>query len=323
MTDQIKVGVIGVGKMGEYHVGVLSELREVNLTVVSDTSADRGEIISQRYGVPYVKDYKEAVKQMDAAIIAVPTGLHYEVGKEVLNSGVHVLMEKPCADNLDHARELFDIADQNNLILQVGHIERFNGAVQELHKIVDDPIYVECKRMGPFVERMKDDGVVLDIMIHDIDILLNLIDSKVSHINVMGKSVFTDRDDLVSVQLEFENKCIANIVASRASQNKIRTLSVTQKDSYIILDYTDQEIYVHRQSSSEHTLSKGSLRYKQESLIERIFVHKDNPLKLEDKHFIDCVKNGSQRKVSVNNELYSLEIALEIVERFNKQKNIA
>lgn len=323
MTDQIKVGVIGVGKMGEYHVGVLSELREVNLTVVSDTSADRGEIISQRYGVPYLKDYKEALKQMDAAIIAVPTGLHYEVGKEVLNSGVHVLMEKPCADNLDHARELFDIADQNNLILQVGHIERFNGAVQELHKIVDDPIYVECKRMGPFVERMKDDGVVLDIMIHDIDILLNLIDSKVSRINVMGKSVFTDRDDLVSVQLEFENKCIANIVASRASQNKIRTLSVTQKDSYIILDYTDQEIYVHRQSSSEHTLSKGSLRYKQESLIERIFVHKDNPLKLEDKHFIDCVKNGSPRKVGVNNELYSLEIALEIVERFNKQKNIA
>jgi len=323
LTDQIKVGVIGVGKMGEYHVGVLSELREANLTVVSDTSADRGEIISQRYGVPYLKDYKEALKQMDAAIIAVPTGLHYEVGKAALNSGVHVLMEKPCADNLDHARELFDIADQNNLILQVGHIERFNGAVQELHKIVDDPIYVECKRMGPFVERMKDDGVVLDIMIHDIDILLNLIDSKVSRINVMGKSVFTDRDDLVSVQMEFENKCIANIVASRASQNKIRTLSVTQKDSYIILDYTDQEIYVHRQSSSEHTLSKGSLRYKQESLIERIFVHKDNPLKLEDKHFIDCVKNGSQRKVSVNNELYSLEIALEIVERFNKQKNIA
>lgn len=323
MTDRIKVGVIGVGKMGEYHVGVLSELREVSLTVVSDANASRGETISQRYGVPYVKDFKEALKQVEAVIIAVPTGLHYEVGKEVLNSGIHVLMEKPCANNLDHARELFDIADRKNLILQVGHIERFNGAVQELHKIVDDPIYVECKRMGPFVERMKDDGVVLDIMIHDIDILLNLIDSKVVRINVMGKSIFTDRDDLVNVQLEFENKCIASIVASRASQNKIRTLSVTQKDSYIILDYTDQEIYVHRQSSSEHTLSRDSLRYKQESLIERIFVHKDNPLKLEDKHFIDCVKNGSPRKVAVNNELYSLEIALEILERFHQQNNTA
>ena len=309
--------------MGEYHVGVLSELREVSLTVVSDANASRGETISQRYGVPYVKDFKEALKQVEAVIIAVPTGLHYEVGKEVLNSGIHVLMEKPCANNLDHARELFDIADRKNLILQVGHIERFNGAVQELHKIVDDPIYVECKRMGPFVERMKDDGVVLDIMIHDIDILLNLIDSKVVRINVMGKSIFTDRDDLVNVQLEFENKCIASIVASRASQNKIRTLSVTQKDSYIILDYTDQEIYVHRQSSSEHTLSRDSLRYKQESLIERIFVHKDNPLKLEDKHFIDCVKNGSPRKVAVNNELYSLEIALEILERFHQQNNTA
>ena len=321
--DQIKTGVIGVGKMGEYHVGVLSELREVDLTVISDTDAARGQTISERYGVPYVKDYKEALKQMDAAIIAVPTGLHYALGKEVLNAGIHVLMEKPCSDNLAHARELFDIADRKNLILQVGHIERFNGAVQELHKIVVDPIYVECKRMGPFAERMKDDGVVLDIMIHDIDILLNLIDSKVSRINVMGKSVFSDRDDLVSVQLEFENKCLASIVASRASQNKIRTLSVTQKDSYVILDYTDQEIHVHRQSSSEHTLSKDSLRYKQESLIERIFVHKDNPLKLEDKHFIDCVKNGSPRKVGVNNELYSLEIALEIVDRFNKQNNIA
>jgi len=321
--DQIKTGVIGVGKMGEYHVGVLSELREVDLTVISDTDAARGQTISERYGVPYVKDYKEALKKVDAAIIAVPTGLHYALGKEVLNAGIHVLMEKPCANNLDHARELFDIADRKNLILQVGHIERFNGAVQELHKIVVDPIYVECKRMGPFAERMKDDGVVLDIMIHDIDILLNLVDSKVSRINVMGKSVFSDRDDLVSVQLEFENKCLASIVASRASQNKIRTLSVTQKDSYVILDYTDQEIHVHRQSSSEHTLSKDSLRYKQESLIERIFVHKDNPLKLEDKHFIDCVKNGSPRKVGVNNELYSLEIALEIVDRFNKQNNIA
>ncbi len=321
--DRIKTGVIGVGKMGEYHVGVLSELREVDLTVISDVDATRGQTIGERYGVPYVKDYKETLKQVDAAIIAVPTGLHYALGKEVLNAGVHVLMEKPCSDNLDHARELFDIADRKNLILHVGHIERFNGAVQELHKIVVDPVYVECKRMGPFAERMKDDGVVLDIMIHDIDILLNLIDSKVARINVMGKSVFSDRDDLVSVQLEFENKCLASIVASRASQNKIRTLSVTQKDAYVILDYTDQEIHVHRQASSEHTLSKDSLRYKQESLIERIFVHKDNPLKLEDKHFIDCVKNGSPRKVGVNNELYSLEIALEIVDRFNKQNNIA
>jgi len=214
---------------------------------------------------------------------------------------------------------LFSLADSKNLILHIGHVERFNGAVQELHKLVDEPILVECKRMGPFVERMKDDSVVLDTMIHDIDIILNLIASKVARINVMGRSVFSEKDDVVSVQLEFENGCIAVILASRASQNKERTLSITQKDSYVILDYTDQEIYVHRQSSSDYMLTKDSLRYKQESLIERIFVHKDNPLKLEIQHFLDCVKNGTPRKVAVDNELYSLEIALGIMEEFNKQ----
>ena len=320
--NRIKAGVLGVGKMGEYHVGILSENRDVELKGISDASEERGRVISERYDVPYFKDFKEMLKQVDVAVVAVPTKLHHQIGMAVLNAGVHVLLEKPCSDNLAHARELFSLADSKNLILHIGHVERFNGAVQELHKLVDDPILVECKRMGPFVERMKDDSVVLDTMIHDIDIVLNLIDSKVVRMNVMGKSVFSQKDDVVSVQLEFESGCIASILASRASQNKERTLSITEKASYIILDYTDQEIYVHRQSSSDYMLTKDSLRYKQESLIERIFVHKDNPLKLEIQHFLDCVKNGTPRKVAVDNELYSLEIALGIMEEFNKQNSI-
>ena len=132
----------------------------------------------------------------------------------------------------------------------------------------------------------------------------------------MGSSVFSDKDDLVNAQLKFENGCIANIIASRASQNQVRTLSITQKDSFVVLDYTDQEIYVHRKSSSEHKLSKDSLRYKQESLVERIFVHKENPLKLELQHFLDCATNGSPRKVAIDNELYSLKIALDILSQF-------
>lgn len=321
--SRIKAGVLGVGKMGEYHVGALSEIRDVELTAISDSDEKRGRMISERYEVPFYSDLRAMLKQVAVAVVAVPTKLHYKIAKEVLNAGIHVLLEKPCADNLEHARELFDLADQKNLILHVGHVERFNGAVQELHKLVDDPILVDCKRMGPFVERMKDDSVVMDIMIHDIDIILNLIDSKVARLNVMGRSVFSEKDDVVSVQLEFENGCIATILASRASQNKERTLSITQKDSYVILDYTDQEIYVHRQASSDYLLTKDSLRYKQESLIERIFVHKDNPLKLEIQHFVDCVKNGTPRKVTVDNELYSLEIALEIMEQFYKQNRIA
>ena len=314
--SKVKVGVIGVGRMGKYHVGILSELPEVELTTVVDIDSKSRKVIEENYGTPGFENYKDIYGKVDAAVVAVPTGLHFPIAKDLLNAGIHVLLEKPCANNLDHARELFQIAEDKALILHVGHVERFNGAVQELHKIVDSPVFVECKRTGPFTDRIKDDGVVLDIMIHDIDIILNLIQSRVTKTFVLGASIFSTKDDLVNAQLEFENGCIANIVASRASQNQIRTLSVTQKDSFVVLDYTDQEIYVHRQSSSEHKLSKDSLRYKQESLVERIFVHKDNPLKLELKHFLDCVTNGSPRKVAIDNELYSLEVALNILSQF-------
>ena len=314
--SKVKVGVIGVGRMGKYHVGILSELPEVELTTVVDIDSKSRTVIEENYGTPSFENYKDIYGKVDAAVVAVPTRLHFPIAKDLLNAGIHVLLEKPCANNLDHARELFQIAEDKALILHVGHVERFNGAVQELHKIVDSPVFVECRRMGPFTDRIKDDGVVLDIMIHDIDIILNLIQSRVTKTFVLGASIFSTKDDLVNAQLEFENGCIANIIASRASQNQIRTLSVTQKDSFVVLDYTDQEIYVHRQSSSEHKLSKDSLRYKQESLVERIFVHKDNPLKLELKHFLDCATNGSPRKVAIDNELYSLEVALNILSQF-------
>ena len=314
--SKVKVGVIGVGRMGKYHVGILSELPEVELAAVVDVDSNCRKAIADNYNAPGFENYQDIFDKVDVAVVAVPTGLHFPIAKDFLNAGIHVLLEKPCANNLDHARELFQIAEDKDLTLHIGHVERFNGAVQELHKIVESPIFVECKRMGPFTDRVKDDGVVLDIMIHDIDIILNLIQSKVVKTHVLGASVFSEKDDLVNAQLEFENGCIANIIASRASQNQIRTLSVTQKDSFVVLDYTDQEIYVHRKSSSEHKLSKDSLRYKQESLVERIFVHKDNPLKLELKHFLDCATNGSPRKVAIDNELYSLEIALDILSQF-------
>lgn len=316
----IKTGVVGVGKMGEYHVGVLSELPEAELVGIADIDETRAESIGKKYGIPHYARCADMIGRVDAIVVAVPTSAHYSVAKEFLAAGVHVLLEKPCANKLQDARELFDLAGKKRLTLHIGHIERFNGAVQELHKLVTDPLFVECKRTSPYSDRIKDDGVVMDVMIHDIDIVLNLIQSKVSAVNVMGISVFSGKDDIVNAQIEFENRCVANLVASRASQNKERTLSVTQKDSFVLLDYTEQEIFVHRQSSSENVMRKGFLRYKQESLVERIFVHKDNPLKLELKHFLDCAGNGSPRKVAVDKELYSLEIALDILNQFDDRK---
>jgi len=317
---KIKAGVVGVGRMGAYHVGVLSDFSEVKLTGIVDIDESRAAAVGRQYGVPHYTCHRELFDRVDLVIVAVPTSLHYTVAKDFLQSGIHVLLEKPCTNNLREAGELFGLAEKNKLTLHTGHVERFNGAVQEIQKIVTRPIFVECKRMGPFADRILDDGVVLDIMIHDIDILLNLIDSKVRNINVLGASVFSGKDDLVNAQLEFESGCVANIIASRVSHNKVRTLAITQKDCYVVLDYTDQEIYVHRKSSSEHELRKDSLRYTQASLVERIFVHKDNPLKLEIKHFLDCAANGSPRKVAADKELYSLEIALEILHQFNQRK---
>jgi predicted dehydrogenase len=172
--------------------------------------------------------------------------------------------------------------------------------------------------MGPFQSRVKEDGVVLDLMIHDLDIVLNLVGSRAHRISAVGAAVVSDVEDVANVQLWFDNGCLATITASRATQEKIRTLAVTQREEYILLNYTDQDIRIYRQGSSEHRLGRGELRYKQEALIERIFVHKDNPLKLEIKHLLDCVTHQATRMVSAEDEIYSLQVTFEIIEMIRK-----
>ncbi|OGV95773.1 MAG: oxidoreductase [Nitrospinae bacterium RIFCSPLOWO2_02_FULL_39_110] len=301
--------------MGQYHVGVYSEIPDVRLIGIADINETRGKEIAEKYNTKSYGDYKKLLGKVDVASIAVPTSLHYKIAKDFLQAGTNILIEKPMTRSIDEARELFNIAEKKGLTLHIGHVERFNGAVQELKKIVDNPLFIESRRLGPYDPRIQDDGVVMDLMIHDIDIILNLLNSKVRDINVVGKSVFSDKDDLCNVQLKFENGCLATITASRATQHKIRTLAITQKDKYIFLDYTNQDIHIHRQAFSEHSITKQELRYKQESFTERIFVHRENPLKIELKHLIDCATNGAERKVSVAEEIYSLQIALEIEKR--------
>jgi predicted dehydrogenase len=316
--NTIRAGVVGVGQMGQYHVGVYAELFDVELVGVVDVHAGRVKEIARKYNTTAYTDYRMLLDKVDVVSIAVPTSLHYAIAKDFLHAGVHVLLEKPMTHSLEEARALFCCAEANGVILHIGHVERFNGAVQELKNIVKDPIFIESHRLGPFVPRIQDDGVILDLMIHDIDIILNLVDAKIRTMNVMGASVFSHREDIANVQILFDNGCIANITASRATQEKIRTLAITQRDAYILLNYTDQDIRIHRQASSEHILTRERLRYKQESFIERIFVHKDNPLKLEINHLINCAMNGGRRVISVEDELYSLQVALAIVEQLHQ-----
>ena len=316
--QKTRAGVVGVGQMGQYHVGIYSELHNIKLVGVADTDHQRGAYVAGKYGIPLYSDYRHLLDKVDVVSIAVPTSLHYPVAQAFLEAGVHVLLEKPIAHTMEEATELFRIANAQGVALHVGHVERFNGAIQELKNIVHEPWFIESRRLGPFVPRIKEDGVVLDVMIHDIDIILNLVESPISRLYALGKSINSDREDLANVQICFQNGCIANIMASRSTEIKIRTMAITQRDAYIILDYTDQDIRVHRQASSEHVVTRGALRYRQESLIERIFVHKENPLKLEIQHLLDCVSRRATRVVSVEKELRSLQVALQILEILEK-----
>lgn len=319
-AGKIRAGVVGVGHMGQYHVNVYAaEIFHADLVGIMDVDREKIQKVAEKYGTVGYTDHRELLDKVDVVSIAVPTSQHYTVAKDFLEAGVHVLIEKPMTHTMEEARELFAIAKKQGVVLHIGHVERFNGAVQELKNIVEKPIFIECRRLSPFTPRIQDDGAVMDIMIHDLDIVLNLVDSPLKSVQAVGASLFSDKEDLANVQLVFESGCVANISASRVTQNKIRTLAVSQKDAYIFLDYTDQDIHIHRQASSFTSLNQKEIRYRQESLIERLFVHRGNPLKLEILHFLDCAMNGADRVVSVEDELRSLDVALQVVRQLRAQ----
>ena len=320
---KIKTGVIGTGHMGHYHVNVYAEqLINAELIGRADVDKEKVEALAERYGIRAYIDYKELLNEVEAVSIAVPTALHYKAAKDCLEAGVHVLVEKPFTTTLGEAEELFDIAKRKNLVIRVGHVERFNGAVQELKKIIKDPLLIESRRIGPFISRVKDDSVIMDLMIHDIDIILNLVDSDILNYSALGRSVYSEKEDIATVQMLFENGCIATITASRASEHKLRTLAITQRDAYIFLDYTDQDIHIHRRADSGYFVSREEIRYKQESFIERLFVYKDNPLKLQIKHFLDCIENEDKRNLKEKDETRSLDIALKIINSLKGNKKV-
>lgn len=318
MADKINLGIIGVGHMGQYHVNVARQLTDAKLIGIYDADPSRAKIISEKYETSHFSSVSDLLKETDAVIIAAPTFLHHEISKQALLAGKHVLVEKPIAESVDQARELVNLSQKNNLILQVGHVERFNGAILELGKIVESPILIESRRLAPFNTRIRDVGVVLDMMIHDIDIVLNLVKSDVISMSAMGAKVVSNHEDIASVLLKFKNGCIASINASRNTQSKIRTLNITDKNSYITLDFTDQEIELHRQASSNTQMSSNEIRYRQESIVEKIFVHKDNPLKQEHEHFLKCILKKDQPQVDGETDIKTIEIAHTILKEIVK-----
>ncbi len=317
MMNRIKLGIIGTGHMGQYHVNVSRQLTDASLIGIYDVDSSRARFIAEKYSTQSFTNLEELIESVNAVIVATPTFLHYEISKLALEKGIHVLVEKPIAENVDQAKELVELAKSKELILQVGHVERFNGAVLELGKIIEKPLFVESRRFSPYNARIKDVGVVLDMMIHDIDIVLNLVKSPVKDLHAVGQRIVSNHEDVASVILQFENGCIASINASRNTQAKIRTLNITDQNAYITLDFTDQEIELHRQASSVINLTNEQIRYKQESIVEKIFVHKDNPLKQEHEHFINCILGNTKPQVENEKDVETLEIAHKILEEIH------
>ncbi|NBU97742.1 MAG: gfo/Idh/MocA family oxidoreductase [Spirochaetia bacterium] len=318
MGEKINLGIIGVGHMGQYHVNVARQLSEARLIGIYDADPERGKVIAEKYETRFFPGINDLLEEVDAVVIAAPTFLHHQISKEALQAGKHVLVEKPIAESVEQAKELVSLSQKNNLVLQVGHVERFNGAILELGKIVESPMLVESRRLAPFNSRIRDVGVVLDMMIHDIDIVLNLVKSDVIGLSAMGAKIVSNHEDFASVILKFKNGCIASINASRNTQSKIRTLNITDKNAYIKLDFTDQEIELHRQATSNTQMSSNEIRYRQESIVEKIFVHKDNPLKQEHEHFINCILGKAQPHVDGETDIKTLEIAHTILDQISK-----
>ena len=312
---RIRAGVVGAGHMGQYHILVYAELWNVDLVGIVDVDRDKARGLAVQYDTRAFTDHRELIGKVDVASVAVPTDQHFAVARDLLEAGVHVLVEKPMTPTLEEAKELFRLARQHGAVLHVGHVERFNGAVQELKKIVERPVLIESRRLGPFVPRVQHDTVVMDLMIHDIDIVLGLVDGEPRHLHAMGRSIHSAAPDVACVQIFFDTDTIATITASRATEQKIRTLAITQPGAYILLDYSDQDIQIHRRAAQEYTLNRESIRYRQASFVEHLFVHKENPLKLEILHLLSAVRQvraGGPLELPEGEDLRSLAVALEI-----------
>ena len=307
---KIKIGIIGIGRMGQYHLNILRNLPDVQLVGITDIHKEKLDELSYKFDVDRYDNYKKLIRKCDAVFIATPTSTHYEFAKECLELNKHILLEKPMTTDLEEAKELVHISKKMDIILQIGHVERFNGAVQQLKHIIMNPFHINSTRMGPYDPRVSDVGVVLDLMIHDIDIMLNLIEEDVVEVSAFGSSVFSTFEDIATMQLAFAGGCSAHILASRISQKKVRELSIIQKDSFIYLDYDAQDIEIHRMAKNAYLLTPEEIRYSRESFVEHLSIQKDNPLKLEILHFIDCIRRNTKPFVSNKIDLKALEISL-------------
>jgi predicted dehydrogenase len=310
--EPIRIGVIGVGNMGQHHTRILSLLKDVELVGVSDINVERGLDTASKYQVRFFEDYRDMLNHVDAVCIAVPTRLHHPVGITCLQAGVHVLIEKPIAASIAEAESLVNAAAEFHCILQVGHIERFNPAFQELHKVLttEELLALEAHRMSPYSDRANDVSVVLDLMIHDIDLMMELAGSPVIKLTASGSRASNSGHlDYVTAILGFANGIVATLTASKVTHRKIRRISAHCKNSLTEANFLNNEILIHRQTTSNCLTDHGQILYRQDGLIEKVYTSNIEPLHAELEHFVGCVRGGNQPSVGGEQALKALRLA--------------
>ncbi len=298
----LRVGVVGVGHIGKNHARLYADTAAADFTAIYDTDAGNAAEAEQQYRVHAARSLGEFADLVDAASVATPTNTHFEIARELLEKGKHLLIEKPIADDPAQASELARLAAARQLVLQVGHVERFNPVLSALEARLTHPRFIEAHRLSPFPNRSTDIGVVLDLMIHDLEIILHLVRAPVQSIDAVGVPVLSRREDIANARIRFENGCVANVTSSRISPERMRKIRVFQEDAYLSLDYQSQS---------------GEIYRKIEGKIERapVEIEKEEPLKRQLESFLECARTGLRPKVSGFEATAALELAVEITRR--------
>ncbi len=306
-----KIAIVGLGHLGALHLKILSSLKNrVEIVGICDIKEGRTKRLASHYKIPYFKNYQDLANKIDCVDICVPTESHYPVAKFFLEKKVHAFVEKPITKTVPQATKLIALADKNNLKLQVGHVERFNSAFESIQHFTKQPLFIECHRLNPFPHRSLDIGVIMDLMIHDIDIILGIVPSKIKRIEAIGVNVLTPLEDIASARLTFENGCVCNLTASRVSDDVMRKIRIFQPNSYISLDYVKQEAFIYKKQG--HRILKHALP-----------IEKEQPLQKELEHFIDCVQNDKTPLVTGVAGKEALQIALKITQKAWNKKSIS
>ncbi len=298
--EKVRIGIIGVGYLGTQHARILSYLEGAELRGVADIDLKKAMIIGNRHGVSYYQNFMDILDEIDAAIVAAPTSEHFSITERLLKEGKSVLVEKPMTDTVEQAEELVGLAKKNKLIFQVGHLERFNPAVEALQDLISEPKFIEVQRLGSFSARSLDTNVVLDLMIHDLDIILDLIQDDVKVIRSSGIHVLSEKFDIANARLEFESGCVATLTASRVHQGKVRNLRIFEPTAYYSINYIDQAVKVFPLNGRQTD-------------IRELKIKKEEPLKKELQNFIQCIGDGKTRKVSGDEGLRALRLAHKVL----------